>query len=83
MEIINKNISEIIPYEKNPRKNKKAIEIVKKSIKEFGFKVPIILDKNNIVVTGHTRLEASKQLNFKQVPIIRIKRYFPIRFNRF
>ena len=43
-------IDEIIPYEKNPRKNDKAIDVVAKSIKEFGFNVPILLDKENIII---------------------------------
>ena len=71
MEIENIPISEIIPYEKNPRKNEKAVEIVAKSIKEFGFKVPIILDKNNIIIAGHTRLKAANKLGITKVPIIR------------
>jgi len=63
-------ISEIKPYENNPRKNDKAVEIVKNSIKQFGFKNPIILDKNNEIIAGHTRLEASKQLDYKEIPVI-------------
>jgi len=64
------NIDFIKEYENNPRKNDVAIEKVAKSIKEFGFKVPIIIDKNNIIVTGHTRLKAAKQLKMKKVPCI-------------
>lgn len=71
MEIENIPISEIKPYEKNPRKNDKAVDIVAKSIKEFGFKVPIILDKNNQIIAGHTRLKAAIKLNLKEVPVIR------------
>lgn len=63
-------ISEAVPYSKNPRKNDKAVDIVAKSIKEFGFKVPIILDKNNIIVAGHTRLKAAQKLGLKEVPVI-------------
>lgn len=63
-------VTEIIPYNKNPRKNEKAVEVVMKSIKEFGFKVPIIIDKDNIIVAGHTRLEAAIKLEMKEVPII-------------
>lgn len=70
MEIINKKIEEVIPYENNPRKNDEAVDYVARSIKEFGFKVPIIIDKNNIIVTGHTRLKAAKQLGLKEVPCI-------------
>ena len=70
MEITEVPITEIIPYEKNPRKNDRAIEVVAKSIKEFGFKVPIILDKNNVIIAGHTRLKAAIKLGLETVPII-------------
>lgn len=63
-------ISEIIPYENNPRKNAHAVEIVKKSIREFGFKVPIILDRENKIIAGHTRLLAAKELEMQEVPVI-------------
>lgn len=70
MEIITKKIDEVIPYENNPRKNDEAVEYVAKSIKEFGFKVPIIIDKDNVIVTGHTRLKAAKKLGLAEVPCI-------------
>lgn len=70
MEIITKKIDEVIPYENNPRKNDEAVDYVAKSIKEFGFKVPIIIDKNNVIVTGHTRLKAAKKLGLTEVPCI-------------
>ena len=70
MEIINKKVDELIPYENNPRINDDAIEYVAKSIKEYGFKVPIVIDKNNVVVTGHTRLKAAKKLGLKEIPTI-------------
>lgn len=70
MEIITKKIDEVIPYENNPRKNEEAVDYVAKSIKEFGFKVPIIIDKDNVIVTGHTRLKAAKKLGLKEVPCI-------------
>jgi site-specific DNA-methyltransferase (adenine-specific) len=70
MEIINKKIDELIPYEKNPRINDDAVKYVANSIKEFGFKVPIIIDKNNVIVAGHTRLKASKELGLTEVPCI-------------
>lgn len=70
MEIINKNIEDLIKYNKNPRNNEKSINEVAKSIKEFGFKVPIIIDNNNVIICGHTRLEASKLLGLKKVPCI-------------
>ena len=64
MKIVEKNINEIKPYEKNPRKNDEAVKYVAKSIEEFGFKVPIIIDKDNVIVTGHTRLKAAKLWSF-------------------
>lgn len=70
MEIVNKKIEELKPYVNNPRFNDDAVEYVAKSIKEFGFKVPIILDKNNVIVAGHTRYKASLELGLKEVPCI-------------
>lgn len=70
MNVIDKKLSELKPYEKNPRKNDEAVKYVMKSIKEFGFKVPIIIDKNNVIVCGHTRYKASKKLKLETVPCI-------------
>ena len=70
MEIINKKIEELKPYENNPRRNDEAVKYVAESIKEFGFKVPIVVDKNNVIVAGHTRYKASKKLGLKEVPCI-------------
>lgn len=64
------DIHTVIPYEKNPRKNDEAVKYVANSIKEFGFKVPIVVDKNLVVITGHTRLKAALSLGFTEVPII-------------
>lgn len=63
-------INDIKPYKNNPRLNEDAIPYVMKSIREFGFKNPIILDKNNIIVAGHTRLESAKRLGMKEAPVI-------------
>lgn len=71
MDIIEMPIAEIIPYENNPRKNDGAIEAVANSIKEFGFKVPIIIDKDNVIVAGHTRLKAAEKLGLESVPVIK------------
>lgn len=57
-------------YENNPRFNDEAVDKVASSIKEFGFKVPLVVDKNNIIVAGHTRLKAAKKLKIKEVPVI-------------
>ena len=70
MKIIDIDINKLIPYEKNPRKNDGAVEPVANSIREFGFKVPIVIDKENNVVCGHTRLKAAKKLGMKTVPCI-------------
>ena len=69
-QIVYKKLSEIRPYEKNPRKNDEAVKYVAESIKEFGFKVPIVIDKNNVIVAGHTRYKASKKLCLEEVPCI-------------
>lgn len=70
MEIVNKKIDELKPYENNPRFNDDAVEYVANSIKEFGFKVPIVIDKNNVIVAGHTRYKASLELGLNEVPCI-------------
>lgn len=70
MNIIEKKITDIRPYEKNPRRNDDAVRYVAESIQQFGFKVPIVLDTNNIVIAGHTRLKAAKKLGLTKVPCI-------------
>lgn len=70
MEIIELNIDDLKVYENNPRNNDEAVEYVKKSIKEFGMKVPLVVDKNNVIVTGHTRLKACKELGYTKIPCI-------------
>lgn len=70
MDIVNLRIGEIKPYENNPRKNDGAVEAVANSIKEFGFKVPIVIDKNKVIVTGHTRYKAAQELGLEEVPCL-------------
>lgn len=70
MEVIEKNVDELREYANNPRVNKDAVKYVANSIKQFGFKVPIVIDSNNIIVAGHTRLKAAKSLHLKTVPCI-------------
>ena len=70
MKIFDMNIEELIEYENNPRKNEGTIDVVANSIKEFGFKVPIVIDKNNVIITGHTRLKAAKKLGMEKVPCL-------------
>lgn len=64
------DINKVIPYENNPRKNDEAVDEVAKSIQTFGFKNPIIVDKDFIIIAGHTRLKASQKLGLKEVPVI-------------
>ncbi len=70
MEIVYKKLDELKPYENNPRNNDNAIDYVANSIKEFGFKVPLVIDKNGVIVTGHTRYKASQKLGLTEVPCI-------------
>ena len=70
MKIISVDVNSLIPYENNPRQNDDAVQYVAESIKQFGFKIPIIIDKENIIVAGHTRLKAAMQIGMKQVPCI-------------
>ena len=70
LEIKYMSVNDIKPYKNNPRINEKAIPYVMNSIKEFGFKNPIIIDKNNIIICGHTRLESAKRLKYTEVPVI-------------
>ena len=63
-------IAEVRPYEKNPRKNSGAVKYIKESIRQFGFKVPIVIDSNRVIVCGHTRLLAAKSLGMTEVPCI-------------
>jgi DNA modification methylase len=70
MQIKLAEISNIKPYENNPRKlSEQAIEKVAMSLKEYGFRQPIVVDKDMVIVAGHTRYRASKKLGLKQVPI--------------
>lgn len=70
LDIVYVSMNEITPYENNPRMNDGAVESVAKSIAEFGFKVPIVLDKDYIIVCGHTRYKAAKQLGLTEVPCV-------------
>ena len=71
METFNKSITEIIPYLANPKSHDdKQISNVAESIKQFGFVQPIVIDKNNEIVIGHCRYEASKRLGLKEVPCV-------------
>ena len=71
MQIEMMNIRDVHPYENNPRRNDDAVQYVANSIKEFGFKVPIVVDKEGVIVCGHTRYKAAKKLQLSEVPCIR------------
>jgi site-specific DNA-methyltransferase (adenine-specific) len=71
MNIITKKLNELIPYHGNPRNHsEKSINAVASSISEFGFKVPIVIDKHNIIVAGHGRYHAARKLNLDEVPVL-------------
>lgn len=70
MKIIDVQITSLKEYENNPRKNEKAVDKVAASIREFGFKVPIVIDSDNVIICGHTRLLAAKRLKLDVVPCI-------------
>lgn len=70
MKIEYKKIGELKPYAKNPRKNDKAIDAVMHSIEEFGFKNPIVIDKDGVIISGHTRRLAAIKLGMTEVPCI-------------
>ena len=70
MEIKMVKLSEIVPYENNPRKNADAVEPVKQSIMQFGFRNPMILDAENVIVAGHTRYLAAQELGLQEVPVL-------------
>ena len=68
--IVYKKIDDLIPYDNNPRKNDEAVDKVALSISAFGFKVPVVIDANNIIVTGHTRVKSAKKLGMTEVPCL-------------
>ena len=70
MQIIEKDLSWLKPYKNNPRDNESAVEPVANSIKEFGFKVPIVATSDGEIINGHTRFKASKLLGLEKVPVI-------------
>ena len=70
MNIITMQLKDLKPYKNNPRINDGAVEFVKRSIQEFGYLVPIVIDKNNEIVAGHTRYKALKKLKVKEVPCV-------------
>ena len=70
MQVQSIKISEVKPYDKNPRKNDDGVEAVANSIKEFGWQQPIVVDKDNVIIVGHTRYKAAKKLGMDKVPVV-------------
>ncbi len=69
MKVVQRDISSIRPYDRNPRHNDQAVDAVAASIREFGFRQPIVVDADGVVVVGHTRLKAAQQLGLTEVPV--------------
>ena len=69
MKVVNRPITEIKPYEKNPRQNDAAVDAVAASIREFGFRQPIVVDPDDVIICGHTRFKAAQQLGLEKVPV--------------
>lgn len=70
MNIVEKRLDEIRPYANNPRKNDEAVEAVANSIREFGWKQPIVVDADGVIIVGHTRYKAAQMLGLKTVPVL-------------
>lgn len=70
MNVIEMPIAALKPYENNPRKNDESVKIIQKSISEYGFVNPILVDKNNVIIAGHTRYKACVQMGIDTVPVV-------------
>lgn len=70
IQVLDLRVTDLKAYENNPRNNDEAVGPVAESIKQFGFKVPIVIDKDNVIIAGHTRLKAAKKLGLETVPCI-------------
>lgn len=70
MKVIEKKLAELTPYEKNPRRNESAVPLVANSIREFGWKQPIVIDKDGVIVAGHTRYKAALSLGLDSAPCV-------------
>lgn len=71
-QIIYLPVKDLKPYKNNPRKNAGAVDAVAASIKEYGFRSPIIIDEHNTIINGHTRFKAAKQLGMEEVPCVKV-----------
>lgn len=70
MKIIEKSVADLREYENNPRDNDGAVDAVAESIKQFGFKVPIVIDENDVIIAGHTRLKAARALGLGKCRVL-------------
>jgi len=70
LEVQDVELSLLKPWEDNPRINDEAVDAVAKSIKSFGFNVPILCDQELTIIAGHTRWKAAKKIGMKSVPVI-------------
>ena len=69
MQIQLTNIDELKPYDGNPRVNDQAVDAVARSIRDFGWRVPVVVDKDNTVICGHTRLKAARSIGISKIPV--------------
>lgn len=83
MEIVQLPLKDIIIYARNPRKNVDAVDKVAASIKEFGFKQPIVVDSENVIVAGHTRYLAAQKLNLEIAPVVVAKDLSPAKIKAY
>lgn len=84
MKIEYMSIEDAIPYERNAKEHPQdQVDYIANSIREFGFRIPILVDENNVVVSGHGRLMAAKQLGLKRVPYIRLSDLSPEQIKAF
>ncbi|MBQ8373476.1 MAG: ParB N-terminal domain-containing protein [Candidatus Methanomethylophilaceae archaeon] len=70
LKMVYRSPDDLIPYENNPRLNDDTVPALKDSIEEFDFLVPIVVNKDGTILSGHTRLKAAKELGLKEVPVI-------------
>ena len=72
MDVYDIPLEEIHPYENNPRHNESAVDIVARSMETFGVQIPLILDEENTIICGHTRLKAAQKLGLKTLPCVKV-----------
>lgn len=78
MDVIQKKVSEIKPYEKNPRMNDSAVKEVRKSIEQFGWQQPIVVDSDGVIIVGHTRFKAAQEMGLETVPVVVASNLTPV-----